>query len=43
MNIPQGKNGDADIENRLGDTLGEGESDENRKCIIDIYILPYAK
>ena len=23
--------------------IGEGESEANRKCIIDIYILPYAK
>ena len=39
----QGRNGDADVENGLVDTVGEGEGGMNCKSSIDIYTLPYVK
>ena len=35
----QGRNGDADIENGLVDTVGEGESETNGESSTDIYTL----
>ena len=35
----QGKNGDSDIENRLVDTVGEGESEANGGSSIDVCVL----
>ena len=42
MSLLQGSNGDADIENRLLDTVGEGEGGTNGKSSIGTYTLPYA-
>ena len=42
MSLLQGSNGDADIENRLLDTVGEGEGGTNGKSSIRTYTLPYA-
>ena len=39
----QGNRGDADIENRLVDTMGEGEGGMNSKSHIEAYALPYVK
>ena len=39
----QGWNGDADIENRLVDTVGEGESGMNEESSTYIYTLPQVK
>ena len=39
----QGGNGDADIENVLVDTVGEGESGMNGESSINIYTLPCIK
>ena len=39
----QGSNGDADIENRLVDTVHEGYGGTNRENRIKAYILPYVK
>ena len=39
----QGRNGDADIRNRLLDTVGEGESERNGESRKDIYKLPCVK
>ena len=38
INLLQGRNGDADIENGLVDTAGEGEGGTDRENSIDIYI-----
>ena len=35
----QGRNGDADVESGLVDTVGEGESETNGEISINIYIL----
>ena len=39
----QGSNRDADIENRLADTVGEGEGGTNREISIEIYALLYVE
>ena len=39
----QGRDGDADVEKELVDTVGEGESAVNGESSIDIYILPCVK
>ena len=39
----QGRNGDADIENRLVDTIREGKSGTNGESRIDIYTLSCVK
>ena len=39
----QGWNRDADIENGLVDTVGEGEGGTNSKSSIETYILPCVK
>ena len=39
----QGRNRDADIENGLVDTAGEGEDGMNWECSIETYTLPYVK
>ena len=39
----QGSNGDADIENRLVDTVHEGYGGTNRESRIKAHILPYVK
>ena len=39
----QGSNGDADRENRLEDTVQEGESGTNWVTSVEIYTLPYVK
>jgi len=39
----QGRNRDADIENELVDTTGEGEGRTNWEKSIDIYTLPCVK
>ena len=39
----QGRNGDADIENGLVDTMGKGESGMNGDSSINIYTLPCVK
>ena len=39
----QGRNGDADVVNRLGDTVGEGECGMNWESNMETYILPYVK
>ena len=39
INLLQGRNGDADIENGLVDAVGEGEARANRERSIDIYTL----
>ena len=36
----QGRDRDADIENELVDTVGEGESGTNRESSLDIYTNP---
>ena len=38
-----GSNGDADIENRLKDTVREGEGGMNRKSNIETYTLPHVR
>ena len=38
-----GHNGDADIENRLLDTVGEGDSGTNWESSIEEYTLSYTK
>jgi len=35
----QGRNGDSDVENRLEDKVGEGETGTNGETCINIYIL----
>ena len=37
----QGGNGDSDIENRLVDTVWEGDGGTNRESSMEIYTLPY--
>ena len=39
----QGSDGDADIENRLVDTLGEGEDGTNGESSMGTCTLPYVK
>ena len=39
----QGSSGDADIENRLMDTVGEGEGGTNWESSPETYALPYTK
>ena len=39
----QGMNRDADIQNRLVDTVGEGEGEVNWESNTDIYTLPCVK
>ena len=39
----QGSNGDADTENRLVDTVGEGKGVTNKEISTEIYTLPYVK
>ena len=39
----QGRNGDTDVENRLVETAGEGESETNEESSIDIYVLSCVK
>ena len=39
----QGSNGDADIGNRLVDTVGEGEGGMNWEKCMETYTLPYVK
>ena len=39
----QGSSGDPDIENRLLDTVGEGEGGTNGESSVETYILPYIK
>ena len=39
MNYFQGRNGDTDVENRLADAVGQGESGTNAASSINIYIL----
>ena len=36
-----GSNGDANIKNRLVDTMGEGEGETDWESSIETYILPY--
>ena len=45
MSLFEGRRRDADIENRLMATVGEGEGGTNLEGIIEIYIntLPYVK
>ena len=45
MSLFEDRSRDADVENRLVDTVGEGESGTNLESIIEIYIniLPYVK
>ena len=43
MNILQGGNGDADAENRLADTAGEGEGGTNGEGSSETDMLPYVK
>ena len=43
MNILQGGNGDADTENKLADTVGEGEGGTNGESSTETYMLPYVK
>ena len=38
-----GRSRDADIKNRLVDTVGEGQGRMNRESSIEKYALPYAK
>ena len=37
----QGGNGDSDIENRLVDTVWEGDGGTNRESSMETYTLPY--
>ena len=39
----QGNNGDADTENRLVDTGGEGEGGTTGESRLETYLLPYIK
>ena len=39
----QGNNGDADIDNRLVDTVGEEERETNWESSTETYTLPYVK
>ena len=39
----QGRNGDADVENGLADTVGEGEGGTNGESRISIYTGPCVK
>ena len=39
----QGRNGDADVENKLGDTVGEGEGEPNCEGSIDMHTPPRVK
>ena len=39
----QGSRGDTDRENRLVDTVGEGEGGMNRETSIEAYASPYVK
>ena len=39
----QGSNGDPDTENRLVDTVGEGEGVPNKEISTETYTLPYVK
>ena len=39
----QGKNGDANVENRLVDSVGEGENGIHRENSIDMYTLSCVK
>lgn len=43
MNLFAGRNGGADIENRLVDTVGEGEGGTNRESSVGTCTLPYIK
>ena len=43
MNLFVRKNGNADIENRLVDTVGEGESGTSGERSIDMHILSWVK
>ena len=43
MNLFQGRNRDADVENKHVDTVGEGEGGTNWEISIDIYTLPCVK
>ena len=43
MNLFAGSNGGTDTENRLVDTVGEGEGGTNRESRIGICTLPYIK
>ena len=44
MNLFAGDgNGDTDIENELGDTVGEGEVGTNGESSMETYTLPYVK
>ena len=38
-----GSNGDTDIENRIMDTVGEGEGGANGESSRETYTLPYVK
>ena len=38
-----GSSGDADVENRLGDTVGEGEGGTNGESSMEAYTLQYIK
>ena len=40
MKLFQGRNGDADTENRLVDTVGEGEGRTHQENGVDIHALP---
>ena len=43
MNLFQDINGDADIENKLVDTLRKGEDGMNKESSNETYTLPYVK
>ena len=43
INLFQGSNADTDIENRLVDTVGEGEGGTNWESNMETYTLPYVK
>ena len=43
MSLFIGSSGDANIEKRLVDTVGEGEGGTNWKSNIETYILPHVK
>ena len=42
-NYLQGSTGDTDIENRLEDTVGEGEGGADWEDGVETYMLPYVK
>ena len=43
MNLVAGNSGGGNIENRLMDTVGEGEGETNWESSVETCTLPYAK